>query len=207
MLACASTVILSVTAKSSPLSPYFSRVLMDVEVSLNEGALTLVNVGQPCLRIIFDLKAELKKKKTDWRLELGLGALQAFGLGGEGARATTLLTRRTWRPDEDAEGAGAMIQIGEVVLMVVVVVVATLSLLFLFLLLLLLLTLGLLLLLMLRLLLLFLVVFLLLLLLLLSSYWTLIHPKWLHAPPGLALVLVPREVRGSSVMVTVMVVM
>ncbi|CAN0107788.1 unnamed protein product, partial [Laminaria digitata] len=90
-----------------------NRVLMDVEVSLNEGALTLVNVGQPCLRIIFDLKAELKKKKTDWRLELGLGALQAFGLGGEGARATTLLTRRTWRPIEGAEGAGAMIQIGD----------------------------------------------------------------------------------------------
>lgn len=110
---------------------------MDVKVSLNEGALTLVNVGQPCLRIIFDLKAELKKKKTDWRLELGLGALQAFGLGGEGARATTLLTRRTWRPNEDAERAGTMIQIGEVVVMVVVVVV-TLSLLLLLLLLLLL---------------------------------------------------------------------
>lgn len=59
------------------------RVLLDVEASLNEGALTLVNAGQPCLRIIFDLKAELQKKKTDWRLELGLGALQAFGLGGQ----------------------------------------------------------------------------------------------------------------------------
>lgn len=59
------------------------RVLLDVEASLNEGALTLVNAGQPCLRIIFDLKAELQKKKTDWRLELGLGALQAFGLAGE----------------------------------------------------------------------------------------------------------------------------
>lgn len=53
-----------------------------MEASLNEGALTLVNSGQPCLRIIFDLKAELQKKKSDWRLELGLGALQAFGLAG-----------------------------------------------------------------------------------------------------------------------------
>lgn len=59
------------------------RVLLDVEASLNESALTLVNAGQPCLRIIFDLKAELQKKKADWRLELGLGALQAFGLGGQ----------------------------------------------------------------------------------------------------------------------------
>lgn len=59
------------------------RVLLHVEASLNEGALTLVNAGQPCLRIIFDLKAELQKKKADWRLELGLGALQAFGLGGQ----------------------------------------------------------------------------------------------------------------------------
>ena len=58
-------------------------MLLRVEASLNEGALTLVNAGQPCLRIIFDLKAELQKKKTDWRLELGLGALQAFGLGGQ----------------------------------------------------------------------------------------------------------------------------
>lgn len=56
------------------------RVLFDVEASLNEGALTLVNAGQPCLRIIFDIKAEFCKKKADWRLELGLGALQAFGL-------------------------------------------------------------------------------------------------------------------------------
>ena len=105
---------------------------MDVEVSMNEGALTLVNAGQPCLRIIFDVKAELKKKKTDWRLELGLGALQAFGLGGEGARATTLLTRRTWRPIEGAEGAGAMIQIGEVMVMVVMVVVMLMLVLFYF---------------------------------------------------------------------------
>lgn len=59
------------------------RVLFDVEASLNEGALTLVNAGQPCLRIIFDLKADLEKQKTDWRLELGLGALQAFGLAGQ----------------------------------------------------------------------------------------------------------------------------
>lgn len=48
-----------------------------MEASLNEGALTLVNGGQPCLRIIFDVTAELKKKKDDWRLEMGLGALQA----------------------------------------------------------------------------------------------------------------------------------
>jgi len=59
------------------------RVLFEVEASLNEGALTLVNAGQPCLRIIFDLKAELQRKKSDWRLELGLGALQAFGLAGQ----------------------------------------------------------------------------------------------------------------------------
>lgn len=87
-----------------------------MEASLNEGAITLVNAGQPCLRVIFDLKAVLKKKKTDWRLEIGLGALQAFGLGGgRGQRAITLLTRRTWRPQgsADVEGAGNMIQIGE----------------------------------------------------------------------------------------------
>lgn len=47
-----------------------------MEASLNEGALTLVNGKQPCLRIIYDLKAVLQKKKTDWHLELGLGALQ-----------------------------------------------------------------------------------------------------------------------------------
>lgn len=88
------------------------RVLLDVEACLNEGALTLVNAGRPCLRIIFDLKAELKKKKADWRLELGLGSLQAFGLGGKGTRATTLLTRRTWQPHEVASHDGDMIQIG-----------------------------------------------------------------------------------------------
>ena len=60
-----------------------------MEASLNEGALTLVNAGQPCLRIIFDLKAELQKKKADWRLELGLGALQAFGLAGQVGLPTT----------------------------------------------------------------------------------------------------------------------
>lgn len=65
------------------LSQLRFRVLFDVEASLNEGALTLVNAGQPCLRIIFDLKADLQKQKTDWRLELGLGALQAFGLAGQ----------------------------------------------------------------------------------------------------------------------------
>ena len=43
-----------------------NRVLVHVEASLNEGALTLVNAGQPCLRIIFDLKAELQKKRADW---------------------------------------------------------------------------------------------------------------------------------------------
>ncbi|CAM9181313.1 unnamed protein product, partial [Ectocarpus fasciculatus] len=91
-----------------------NRVLFDVEASLNEGALTLVNAGQPCLRIIFDLKADLQKQKTDWRLELGLGALQAFGLAGQGARATTLLTRRTWKPPKaDAGGDAGMIQIGD----------------------------------------------------------------------------------------------
>ncbi|CAM9729590.1 unnamed protein product [Ectocarpus sp. 6 AP-2014] len=91
-----------------------NRVLFDVEASLNEGALTLVNAGQPCLRIIFDLKADLQKQKTDWRLELGLGALQAFGLAGQGARATTLLTRRTWRPPKaDGGGDAGMIQIGD----------------------------------------------------------------------------------------------
>ena len=103
-------------------------------MALNEGTLTLVNAGQPCLRIIFDLKAELKKKKTDWRLELDLGALQAFGLGREGVRATTLLTRRTWKPIAGAGGAGTMIQIGEVVGRVVVLVVGCCWLLLLFLL-------------------------------------------------------------------------
>lgn len=77
---------LSMSMSMLSLSFYIAavfRVLLDVEASLNEGALTLVNAGQPCLRIIFDLKAELQKKNTDWRLELGLGALQAFGLVGQ----------------------------------------------------------------------------------------------------------------------------
>ena len=88
------------------------RILWDMEACLNEGALTLVNAGQPCLRIICDLKAEFQKKRTGWKLELGLGSLQAFGLGAKGARATTLLTRRTWRSHEVAILGGNMIQIG-----------------------------------------------------------------------------------------------
>lgn len=57
-------------------SDYICRVLWDVEASLNDGALTLINGKTPCLRIIFDVMAMLKKKKTDWKLDLGLGALQ-----------------------------------------------------------------------------------------------------------------------------------
>ncbi|CAM9213516.1 unnamed protein product [Discosporangium mesarthrocarpum] len=71
------------------------RIMWEMKASLNEGALTMVNRGRPCLRIIWDMSAEITKRKNSWILDLALGALQIFDLlPSGGGRPCAVLTRK-----------------------------------------------------------------------------------------------------------------